>query len=327
MELLPWHGEQWRKLSQRLRDGVLPHALLLSGPAGLGKVQFAAYLARTLLCETGIAQGRPCGQCQACVLFAAHNHPDLWLVSPLEEGKVIGVDQVREVGRYLAHTAQYGGHKVVIITPAEQMNLNAANSLLKTLEEPAAASLLVLVSDSPGRLPATVRSRCQRLTFTPPAAAEGRQWLAGRIPPDLDPELLLALAEGAPLRALALAAGDALPAREQVIQTLTGLAQGQGNPSAAAEQFLKLGARQTLYWIYQWVADMIRHHAGGEGHVLNRDLWVLMTKQAQRIGWQGLHAFMPQVNEALRLTEGQVNPQLVLENVLMAWQDAFVPHD
>jgi len=328
MELLPWHRDQWRNLSERLRSGVMPHALLLCGPAGLGKVQFAAFLAHTLLCETGIAQGEPCGRCRSCLLFTAHNHPDLRLVSPPEEGKVIGVDQVREVGRYLAHTSQYGGYKAVIITPADKMNLNAANSLLKTLEEPSAGSLLVLVSDKPGRLPATVLSRCQRLAFTSPPAAEAAQWLAGRLPSERDPALLLALAEGAPLRALELAEGNALEERMQIILALEKLAQGQGNPSSVAEQFLKIGAQQTLYWIYQWVADMIRHLAcGSDRYVVNGDIRERLMKLAHRAGMQGLHSYSPRVSETLRMTGGQVNPQLLLENVLMAWQETFAPRD
>lgn len=328
MELLPWHRDQWRNLTERLRNGALPHALLLCGPAGLGKVQFAAFLAHTLLCETGIAQGEPCGRCRSCLLFAAHNHPDLRLVSPLEEGKVIGVDQVREVGRYLAHTSQYGGHKVVIIAPADQMNLNAANSLLKTLEEPSGGSLLVLVSGKPGRLPATVLSRCQRLAFMPPKAAEAAQWLAGRIAPELDAALLLTLAEGAPLRALELAEGNALQERARIIQELERLAQGQGNPSSAAEQFLKIGGQQTLYWMYQWLADMIRHlSCGNERFVVNGDIRERLMKLAHRAGLQGLHGYLPQVNEALRMTGGQVNPQLLMENVLIGWQETFAPRD
>ncbi len=327
MELLPWHRDQWRNLSERLRSGAMPHALLLCGAAGLGKVQFAAFLAHTLLCETGIAQGESCGRCQSCLLFTAHNHPDLRLVSPLEEGKVIGVDQIREVSRYLAHTSQYGGYKVVIIAPADQMNLNAANSLLKTLEEPSHGSLLVLVSDKPGRLPATVLSRCQRLAFTVPTAADAAPWLAERIPSRRDSALLLALAEGAPLRALELAEGNDLEERVQLIQVLEKLAQGGGSPSSAAEQFLKIGVEKTLYWMYQWVADMIRHLAcGGDRYMVNGDIRERLMKLAYRAGLQGLHGYFPAVNEALGMTGGQVNPQLLLEDVLIAWQKTFAQH-
>lgn len=322
--LLPWHRAPWQSLLERLHSGKLPHALLLSGPAGIGKNQFAALFAQTLLCETGAAQGLPCGQCRSCLLYAANSHPDLRIVSPPEPGKVIGVDQVREIGQYLAHTSQYGGHKIVIISPADQMNVNAANSLLKTLEEPSAWALILLISARPGRLPATVLSRCQSVHFAAPKSAEAGPWLAGRIGPDQDPVLLLSLAEGAPLRALELAESNVLGERSQIMLGLEKLAQGEADPSAVADQFLKIGAQQTLYWMYNWVADMIRHlSCGGEHFVINRDMQDRLGKLADGIGLQGLHAYLAQLNETLRLTAGQVNPQLSMENVLMAWQDLF----
>ena len=179
--LLPWQQEQWRNVMERLRAASLPHAILLAGPGGLGKNRFAALLAQTLLCETGAATGRACGHCRSCLLYAADSHPDRRIVAPLEAGKAIVVDQVREAGRYLTQTSQYGGYKTLIITPADQMNVNAANSLLKTLEEPAAWSLILLVSDRPGRLPATVLSRCQRLNFTAPESRQAQQWLVEQI--------------------------------------------------------------------------------------------------------------------------------------------------
>jgi DNA polymerase-3 subunit delta' len=326
--LLPWHRTQWQNLLERLRAGNMPHALLLTGPAGIGKNQFAALLAQTLLCETGVAQGQACGKCRSCLLYAADSHPDLRKVSPLETGKVIGVDQIRDIGQYLAHTSQYGGYKAVIITPAEQMNLNAANSLLKTLEEPSAWSLILLVTDRPGRLPATVLSRCQRIAFTSPNTQEGVQWLAGRIGPEPDPALLLALAEGAPLRAMELAQSNAFPERSQIMQELEKLAQGKGDLSAVAERFLKISAQQTLYWMYSWVADMIRIlSCGGERYIVNRDMRELLVKHAQRVGLQGLHVYLQRVNEAQRLTGRQVNLQLLLESVLMAWEETFLSCD
>jgi DNA polymerase-3 subunit delta' len=322
--LLPWHRPLWQNIFGRLRASTLPHALLLTGPAGLGKVQFAAFLAQTLLCETGIAKAEPCGQCRSCVLFSAHNHPDLRVVRPLEAGKAIGVDQVREISNYLAYTAHYGGHKVVIVTPADGMNINAANSLLKTLEEPPAWSLILLVTDRPGRLPATILSRCQRIAFVPPSAEQGAQWLAERIDSGLDAALLLALAEGAPLRALELAESNALTERLHIMQELEGLAAGGANVSATAEQFLKIGAQQTLYWIYHWVADMIRYISCGGIHVMvDHDMHERLTTLTQRVELQGLHRYSSVVTEALRMMGGQLNPQLLMEGVLMAWQDTF----
>lgn len=327
-ELLPWHRAQWQNLLERLRAGNFPHALLLAGPPGIGKNQFAVSLVQTVLCETGATHGQACGRCRSCLLYAANNHPDLRVVSPPEPGKVIGVDQVREVSQYLAHTSQYGGHKAVIITPADRMNINAANSLLKTLEEPSAWSLLVLVSDQPKRLPATVLSRCQRLVFTVPGAEQAGEWLAARIGAETDPMLLLALAEGAPLLALDLAEHKVPAQRLQIMKELERLASGDGNLSDVAEHLLKIGAQQTLYWLYSWVADMIRYvSSGGAQYMINRDMQESIMRSACKVGLQGMHSYLQQVNEAIQASSGQMNAQLLMENVLITWQDMFrQPH-
>ena len=312
-DLLPWQHGQWQGMMERLRAAGLPHALLLCGPRGLGKKRFATHLVQTLLCETGAEMGRACGQCRSCLLYAAGSHPDQRTVSPAEPGKAIGVDQVREVTRYLTHTAQYGGYKAVIVDPADRMNANAANSLLKTLEEPPAWSLILLISDRPGRLPATILRPQQ-----------AQQWLAGQIAPELDAALLLDLAEGAPLRALQLIEDDVFAVRLEVMKGLEALAQGNGNFSTIAEQFLKIGAQQTLYWIYNWTADMIRYLSGGERHMVNRDIGEHLIQIARHAGLQGANNYMNYLNEVLRLSERQLNPQLSMENVLMTWQDVFL---
>jgi DNA polymerase-3 subunit delta' len=322
--LLPWHQQQWQNLMARLRGAGLPHAMLFSGPTGLGKDRFAALLVQTLLCESGAAAGQPCGQCRSCLLYAADNHPDQRIVSPPEPGKAIGVDQVREANRYLTQTSQYGGYKVVIITPADQLNANAANSLLKTLEEPSAHSVILLITARPARLPATILSRCQRLVFAAPEPQQAIHWLAERIGPGLDPTLLLDLAEGAPLRALQLVEDDVFTVRLKVLKELQGLVQGKGNFSSVAEQFLKIGVQQTLYWMYNWTADMIRFLSSGDTRsMVNRDLREYLVEIAGNAGIQAAHDYLQFLNEMLRVVERQLNPQLLMENILMFWQDVF----
>lgn len=324
-QLLPWQQEQWQNMMERLRAASLPHALLLTGPAGLGKARFAALLVQTLLCETGVAAGQPCGHCRSCLLYGADSHPDQRIITPREAGKAIVVDQVREANQYLTQTSQYGGYKAVIITPADQLNANAANSLLKTLEEPSAGSVILLISDRPGRLPATILSRCQRLGFTAPKSQQAQQWLAGQIDPELDPALLLELAEGAPLRAVQLAEDDVFAVRLTVMKELHTLTRGKGNFSTVAEQFLKIGVQQTLYWMYNWTADMIRLlSSGNERSLANHDLRDYLVEIAPNAGLQAAHGYLQYLNEILRVVERQLNPQLLMENILMTWQEVFL---
>lgn len=323
-DLLPWHEEHWRRLLARRQTGSLPHALLLSGGEGLGKNRFAETLAQSLLCERNEETGLPCGACRGCQLYAAGTHPDLRRVAPLEEGKVIGVDQVRELGHYLAHTPQYGARKLVLVSPADKMNVNSANSLLKTLEEPPPYGVLILVSAHPSRLPVTVSSRCQRIHFTSPPPAQAAGWLRAQGATEVAPELLLALADGAPLRARELAETDALNNRERVLDWVEKLARGQTDPVSAAEATLKLGAKETLYCMHSWISDMIRLSSCADpAGVSNEDIKTRLGTVARGMNLNGLYHQLDQVSEALRLIERPLNPQLLLENVLITWQAAF----
>src|SRR3569832_1978442 len=180
-KLLPWHEETWARLLAARRAGRLPHALLLTGPQGMGKQRFAENWMAGLLCEAPDAEGCACGVCRSCQLLAAGNHPDYRQLTPPEEGKVIGVDQVRELIQYVALTPQYGRYKIALIHPADKLNINAANSLLKTLEEPPSHSLLMLVSAPPSRLPLPVLRRGQLVHFPPPPAVAAPGWLATQV--------------------------------------------------------------------------------------------------------------------------------------------------
>ena len=149
--LYPWQKNQWQRLLSQHRQERLPHALLLTGAAGLGKETFARQFAQFLLCKA--AGESVCGQCAGCSLILANNHPDLLMIAPEESGKNIKVDQIRDMSATLNQTAQRAGYQVAIISPAEALNRAAANALLKTLEEPSGRVLLLLVSHQPGALP------------------------------------------------------------------------------------------------------------------------------------------------------------------------------
>lgn len=238
--------------------GRLPHALLCCGMPGLGKRIFAERLAQALLCQSPGVDGSPCGACRSCRLFIAGNHPDYSRAEPAGDAKPIRVDQVRELCAFLAYTSQFGGHKVVLLTPAERMNINAANSLLKTLEEPPANSLLLLISAVPSKLPATVRSRCQRLIFPEPDRQQSKVWLISRLSSNCDPELLLCLAGGSPLSALGLVEGDRLARRQELFDVFRKVIAGQADPVGAAELWCKEAVAENLRWLIGWYMDMIR---------------------------------------------------------------------
>ncbi len=228
----PWCVPAWSVLAGRAANGTLPHALLLCGPSGLGKRALAEAFVRARLCESP-RDGRACGDCRACKLLAAGTHPDRVSIT-LEPNprtgvmrKEIVVDQIRDLSARLAMASQLRGWQVAMIDPAEAMNTAAQNALLKTLEEPTDASLIVLVSDHPWRLGATVRSRCQRIDIASPSHAEALAWLASH---DVDcAEAVLAAAGGNPGQAWLLAKHGGMQRRQDVARDMLALATGRAH--------------------------------------------------------------------------------------------------
>lgn len=317
----PWQQAQWRTLMERLRAGRLAHGLLLYGPAGTGKEAFAERLAYALLCRQPRADGAPCGTCQACALNAAGTHPDLARVHP-EDSKFIRVDQIRALSARLSVTSQLGGYRVAVIAPAQRMNAEAANSLLKTLEEPGADTVLLLVSSQPARLPATIRSRCQRVAFPLPPADVAAGWLrdCGH---DEDPAALLALADGAPLAALQLAQEGGAAQRQALLEDLEALLLRQQDPVQLAAKWQGLELEQGLRWIGSWTSDMIRLQAvAAPPHLSSGGRSEQLAALARRLPAEAWFAQLDRVGEARRLLHTAVSPQAILEQVLIPLKNA-----
>jgi DNA polymerase-3 subunit delta' len=227
-----WCRSQWNVLAARAANGTLPHALLLCGPAGLGKRALTEAFVRARLCELP-RDGNACGNCRTCKLLAAGTHPDRVLVTLEENPKThkmrteIVVDQIRGLSSRLAMSSQLGSWQIAVIDPADAMNAAAQNALLKTLEEPSDASLIVLVADQPWRLGATIRSRCQRLDFAVPSHDEALAWLSTRGVES--GEAVLAAAGGNPGQAWLLAEQGGMQRRQEVARDLLALASGRAH--------------------------------------------------------------------------------------------------
>ena len=260
MSALPWHAEHWSRLQARRRRDALAHALLLSGAPGLGKRAFAQRFVRGLLCSDG-EDGNACGRCRSCLLIEAGSHPDMLGLSfglrrdgtPRTE---IVVDQIRELSARLAMRSQMGGWQVVTIDPADAMNAAAANALLKTLEEPATQTMLILLADAPWRLPQTIRSRCQRVEFQLPDPAVALAWLQAQGLPEA--QAALAAAGGNPGLAAAWAGHGALQQRTEVRRDLAALAAGRGQPAEVVKRWLDDEPVQRLWFAAQAAADELR---------------------------------------------------------------------
>ena len=318
--LVPWLVSTFADLQQRRAKGRLAHALMFIGPAGIGKHQLAERFAQSLLCAQPHADGQPCGQCHACSLYAAGTHPDLFRLSPEEDSKNIRIDQIRALIERISLSSHYGRHKVVILNPADAMNIAAANALLKTLEEPPADTILLLITDRPSFLPATIRSRCQTLRFALPARDEAQAWLATQLGNPEEAAVLLALAGGAPLAAQDLAE-EQLTRRQEMLNDWQQLARGKADPVKLAADWVKPGLRLPITWIYGWVADMIRLRNGGENQLTNQDAKAALQNLAEELDLTRLYGLLDRVTETIKLANSQVNPQTLMEGILLYWSN------
>lgn len=264
--LPPWCAPAWDVLAARAAKGTLPHALLLCGPAGLGKRALAETFLGARLCESP-DHGRACGHCRSCRLLAAGTHPDRIHVT-LEQNprsgamrREIVVDQIRALSERLSMASQMDGWQVAVIEPAGLMNAAAQNALLKTLEEPSAASLILLVADQPWRLTATIRSRCQRLDLQVPPRAAARAWLTARGVED--PDAVLAAAGENPGEAWLLAQRGGMQRRADVAGDLARLAVGRGDARAIGKAWAADEPALRLEQASRLLGEALRRRAAG----------------------------------------------------------------
>lgn len=324
MSVFPWQQKPWAQLQRMSAGGRLPHALLLSAPRGTGVEDFARSLAAGLLCAAGARALQTCGECKDCSLWQAGSHPDVLVVRPEEEGKQIRIDAVRELIRFIGLTSHSGRFKIALLEPAEAMNRNAANSLLKTLEEPPPQSLILLVSHRPSALPVTIRSRCQRIDLAVPADGETIAWLAERVGPKYDPATLLAASGNAPLAAVEMLENGRYARRQAMLEELRALAAADADPVRTAEQWARYGALDVLAWLTAFVEDMIRLKSADEPVWLaGPDVRPTLQAMAEGLDLTELFAMRDLLGEQYRLVNGPYNvrDQELLEEFTIRWTD------
>ena len=313
--LAPWLDAAWHTLAARLADGRLPHALLFAGPPGLGKRELVDAFVRAALCERRAVDGHACGHCRACRLLAAGSHPDRVHVTfeLRDDGKPrseIIVEQVRQMSQRLALASQFGGLQVAVIDPADAMNASAANALLKTLEEPSSATVILLVADRPARLPATIRSRCQRIEVKPPAVDVAQAWLVGQGVAAPAADAALAAMLGNPGQARQALDSDVQALRDSCLRDLAALRRG-GSVLAIAEAWNADRPGERL-----WHAAVL---ARGEAIELARG-------GSSRFGLTGvdeipkLAAWFAAANRAREWLDTPLRSELVVLDLLQAWQ-------
>lgn len=246
----PWLDIERQSLNQALNEERLGHAPMFLGSPGVGKRALAEWLVRRIMCLEPV-EGEPCGECHACSLMAGGAHPDLFRLELLEDKNEILVDQVRDFIASLSLTPSVGNRRVGLIVPADRLNRNAANALLKTLEEPSGEVWLALVTDNEDRLPVTVTSRCQRRYVAVPDPATAMAWLSERHADRdrRDCELALELADGAPLLADAWLSGAGLELGLAIRDGLGAVLTGRADETALIAQWQETPAES-----WRWLA-------------------------------------------------------------------------
>lgn len=317
---MPWLANAWQRLQARMVEDRLAHACLITGEAGVGKRAWADHAAHMLVCGQSPA---PCGQCRQCQLVAGGSHPDIRVYSPEKKSRVIKIGQIRELTSFAMNSPQVSHRKVVILDRADQLNRNAANALLKTLEEPPEDLVLLLIQEAGRPVLPTIRSRCQVLTLPLPSSDQALQWLlaATRDNDDFDEALCrkaLQLAGNAPRLALDYLQTDFMPARDQALEHFRQFMKARITVTEAARPFRELGLEQSLRLFEGWAADLARMSAGGEPR--DADAADMLGYLAARNPAWRAHELLAGVNEARSATAYNVSPELEAQRLLISWQ-------
>ncbi|HEY0289712.1 MAG TPA: DNA polymerase III subunit delta' [Pseudomonas sp.] len=319
-EAYPWQESLWQQMAGRAQHA---HAYLLHGPVGIGKRALAERLMYRLLCQRPLGLDA-CGECKSCLLLAAGSHPDNYVLEPEEADKAIKVDQVRDLVSFVVQTAQMGGRKVVLIEPVESMNINAANALLKSLEEPSGNTVLLLVSHQPSRLLPTVRSRCVQQACPLPSQAMSLAWLADALPGSSEGERvqLLTLAAGSPLAAVSLQAQGVREQRALVVDGVKKLLKQQASPTQLAEGWKDIPLLLLFDWFCDWSHLILRYQLTQDEDGLGMDDMRKVIQYLAQKSAQGKVLSMQDWVLAQRqkvLSKANLNRVLLLEALLVQW--------
>lgn len=315
---LPWLASLWERLSDQYNSERLGHGILLVGQEGIGKRLLLREFSQLLLCES--SGQKPCGQCGGCHLFDAGSHPDLLMVEPEEAGKQIKIDQIRKVTDFVNTTAQKQHNKVVLLGPAEAMNINASNALLKSLEEPSAHVTLLLYSHAPSGLLATIKSRCQQYSVYPPSFDQGLAWLQGNSQEN-NLDSILRLAKGAPLKGLSMLEQGIHVQYMQFCQDMNDLMQGKSHWNEVVPKWKNWDLNHVLQWFYELILDVQKAHGGLPDKALH-ELAGQSDQVGQKAPGKAIDTMLEKVVFAQGAYRSQANPNgaLLIESLLLDWQ-------
>jgi DNA polymerase-3 subunit delta' len=331
--IYPWQQNAWTQL-QAMR-GRMPHAILFHGPAGIGKAGFIEAFAQSLLCENVQPDGQACGSCASCGWFVQHNHPDYRRVRPEaledepvegEEGgdgdkksksakapsKEIKIEQIRNLSDFMNISTHRQGLRVVVLYPAEALNMPASNALLKTLEEPPPGTVFLLASNGLDRLLPTILSRCRKFALPMPDHAAALAWLKAQGVPDADS--WLREEGGAPLAALERSAGG----NREELDALLGFLARPNVESALrqAEKLSKTPLASLVSWQQRWLYDLLSSKLAGSVRYYPRYQKELAAL-AGNVHTANLLRAIKSANERRAVADHPLSAKLFVEDMLL----------
>jgi len=310
----PWLEGPRQQLRGAWHGGRLPHAVLLTGPAEIGKFALARWLASVVLCS---GDPGPCGHCQSCELLAAGNHPDLTICGLLEDAASIKIEQIRDLIEGMTLKSYLGGYKVAVLSPADRMNTNSFNALLKLLEEPSDRTLLILTAARLDMIPVTVASRCQRLRLPLPTRERALEWLGAR-KAGADWTFLLALAGGVPQRAERL---DEQGAEQLFVEVVRSAGGGALDVVAVAKAWADDRPAERLRCLDHWLVALARRAFGSDP--VDDSHRFALPSSGRLPDIAALVRLIDATRDTLVRLDGQSNVQLMLDALLVRLKGAF----
>ncbi len=322
MAALPWQHRNWAHLCDYRQQNRIPQALLITGNKGLGKFHLANQFAFSLLCNEPTIDGLNCEKCNSCLLIKAETHPDFIIVRPEEPSKGINIGKIRNLLTYLTLKPQFEKYRIVILNPADLMNNAAANAFLKCLEEPTEHTVIMLVSEKPSHLPATIVSRCQKLCVTKPDIETFTSWLTARNTKTAIKDILsiYKLTQGSPFLALDYINSESLTLRDSCFKAWIDIAHKKIHPVIVAEGWHKLPESLLLSWITSWIIDIIKCYYRINGDQLNNpDLKESFEELAQQVELEKLYLLYDSILLSQDRLSTSINKHAMFEEILIQW--------
>lgn len=317
--LPPWLQQPWEALVRRGRNGRLPTGLLVHGATGVGKALLTRALVQALLCQRADDTEPACGECNGCRSFLGGVHPEVMTLEPEEAGKEILIAAAREAIEFLGLSGS-GNLRSVIIRPADALNTNAANALLKTLEEPPPGAMLILEAAQPARLPATIRSRCQMIEIATPGPVAAKTWLRGFAEDPGAVDEAFAASLGRPLTAREILVDPERMAQwEQDREALTTLLRGPGVTAMASAMQRSL-PESLMPRLQALLVAAQRLLVSGEPDAFGQQFpRKLLEPFARHKGPRRLAQLSAQALVWQRQATRQLNPQLRMEDIALSF--------